>query len=115
MLLGSKLIPPGAVKAQDFDDPLYRSMAEMLLGGASASAVLDQVPEENRDEAARALTDEMPPGEEKALSMAEDCLLRIRKARTQAEIDRLLEEIKGAPQAEKIEMMRRIAELTKDK
>ena len=73
------------------------------------------MPEENRDEAARALTDEMPPGEEKALSMAEDCLLRIRKARTQAEIDRLLEEIKGAPQAEKIEMMRRIAELTKDK
>lgn len=114
-LLGAGLIAPETVKAEDFDEPLYRQMASLLLSGHSAAAVLDQVEEGVRPRAARVLNQEVMPDEQKALSEAEDCLCRIRAGRAAREVERMREALKTAQGGEKTALLKRIQQLTKAK
>lgn len=114
-LLGARLIAPETVKGEDFDDPLYRRMAQLLLSGQDGAAILDQVEEEQRPRAVRAMNQEVLPDEQKALTEAEDCLERIRAERAAREIRRLTQALKGAEGAAKTSLLKRIQELTKAK
>ncbi|MEG0145877.1 MAG: hypothetical protein RR739_07405, partial [Clostridia bacterium] len=110
-LLGSHLIASETVKAQDFDDELYKRMAGELILGRSPAAVLDEVPEEARERAARALSEEVMPDEQKALMVAEDCLSSIRKLRAAREVEGLKQAYKTAAPDEKRALLARMGEL----
>ncbi|MEF9974673.1 MAG: DNA primase [Clostridia bacterium] len=110
-LLGSRLIASETVKPQDFDDELYRRMAQELIQGRSPAAVLDEVPEEMRERAARALSEEVMPDEQKALMVAEDCLSSIRKLRAAREVEGLKQAYKTAAPDEKRALLARMGEL----
>ncbi len=114
-LLGAGLIAPETVKPEDFDLPLYRQMASLLLSGHSAAAVLEQVEAQDRARAARVLNQEVMPDGQKALSEAEDCLSCIRAGRASREVQRMREALKAAQGGEKTALLQRIQQLTKAK
>lgn len=114
MLIGGRLISPDAVSADDFETPLYRDMAHMLLSGMSAAAVLERLPAESVHEAAQALNQEILPEEKKELTIAEDCLRKIRKHRIEQSIDKLKSELAQAETGNKSELTRKIGELMQE-
>jgi DNA primase len=114
-LLSAGQISRDVVQEEDFDDPLYRRMAAMLMEGRSGAAVLDNVPEEDRERAARALSREVLTEDPKALNEARDCLRCIREQRADSEIARLQQQLGEAKGAEKSGLLRRIQEIQRDK
>lgn len=114
MLLSRNLIPKETVKPEDFDTPLHKSMAEMLLGGLSAAAVLDTVAEEDRQAAARALSDEVLPDEKTAMQMAEDGLGKIRKNRMEEALSLLQQELPSADTARRQELVEQMMALSRE-
>lgn len=114
LLLSRNLIPKETVKREDFDTPLHKSMAEMLLGGLSAAAVLDTVDEEDRQAAARALSDEVLPDEKTAMQMAEDGLGKIRKNRMEETLKLLQQELPSADPARRRELIEQMSALTRE-
>lgn len=114
-LLSAGQISRDVVREEDFDDPLYRRMAAMLMEGRSGAAVLDSVPEEDRERAARALSREVFTEDPKALSEARDCLRSIREQRAGNEITRLTRQLGETQGAQRSELLRRIQEIQRDK
>ncbi len=114
LLLSRNLIPKETVKPEDFDTPLHKSMAEMLLGGLSAAAVLDTVAEEDRQAAARALSDEVLPDEKTAMQMAEDGLGKIRKNRMEEALSLLQQELPSADTARRQELVEQMMALSRE-
>ncbi len=110
-MLAGRMIAAETVNANDFDDELYKRLAEMMLQGVAPAAALDRIDEEEKSRAARALSVEVLPDERTALTAAEDCLNVIRKARIDKEIDRLREEIKVSSGEAQRELKQRQAEL----
>jgi len=114
LLLSRNLIPKETVKPEDFDTPLYIRMAEMLLGGMSAAAVLDKVDEGERQAAARALSDEVLPDEKTAMQMAEDSLGKIHKNRMEKTLTLLEQELPSADAARRRELIEQMSALTRE-
>jgi len=114
MLLARNLIPRETVKREDFDTELYRRMAEGLQSGLSPAAVLDRVDEGERQQAARALSDEVLPNEKNALTIAEDCLRRIRFSRMEAALKLLEEELTAARDDRRRELIEQMSALTQE-
>ena len=114
MLLSRNLIPKETVKREDFDTPLYASMAEMLLTGLSPAAVLDRVDEGDRQAAARAFSDEVLPDEKTAMQMAEDGLSKIRKNRMEETLKLLQQELPSADSARRRELIEQMSALTRE-
>ncbi len=116
-LLAARMIEPGTVSERDFDDPLSRKLAGLLLKGMTPAAALDALPEEERAAAARSLSLEVLPDERSALGAAEECLKVIRRARVEGELERLTQEVAlpGIEPGRKVELLTRITELTKAK
>lgn len=114
MLLARNLIPKETVKREDFDTELYAHMADLLLSGLPAAAVLDRVEEGDRQQAARALSDEVLPNEKNALTIAEDCLRRIRASRMESTLLLLQEEMKTAKDTRRRELIEQMSALTQE-
>lgn len=114
MLLSRNLVPRETVKREDFDTPLHARMAELLLGGMSAAALLDRLDEDERQAAARALSDEVLPNEKNALTIADDCLRRIRASRLEAALSLLQEELTAAREPRRRELIQQMTALTQE-
>jgi hypothetical protein len=114
LLLARNLISKETVKREDFDTELYARMAEGLQSGLSAAAVLDRVDEGERQQAARAMQDEVLPNEKNALTIAEDCLRRIRFSRMEAALALLQEELATAKDDRRRELIEQMSALTSD-
>lgn len=116
-LLAGRMIEPSTVSERDFDDPLSRKLAGLLLSGIPPAAALDALPEEERAAAAQALSLEVMPDERNALDAAEECLKVIRRARMEDELERLTQEVAlpGIAPERKMELLTKITELTKAK
>ncbi len=111
MLLAEKLISPSILKPQDFETRLYADLARMLIEGLTVTSALDKVPEEERERAASALFDEVPPEEKNAMTMAEDCLRCIRLYRMDRSIRELEEEAKSLSGEARRKILEKIAQL----
>lgn len=114
LLVSRNLIPKETVKREDFDTPLYAHMAELLLGGMTAAAVLDKVDEADRREASRAFADEVLPDEKTAMQMAEDSLGKIRKNRMEDTLKLLQQELPTADPERRQELVEQMMTLSRE-
>ncbi len=114
MLLARNLIPKETVKREDFDTPLYANMAEQLLSGLTAAAVLDRIDEADRPAAARALGDEVFADDKNAMQIAQDSLNRIRAGRMEAALMLLQQELPTAGEARRKELVEQMQALSED-
>lgn len=114
LLLARNLIPKETVKSEDFDTELYARMAENLQKGLSAASILDRLDEGERQQAARALQDEVLPSEKNALAVAEDCLRRIRSSRMEEALSLLEQELTTAGDDRRRELIEQMSALTVD-
>ena len=114
LLLARNLIPKETVKTEDFDTELYARMAEMLKGGLAAADVVNRVNEDEKQQASRALFDEVLPNEKNALAVAEDCLRRIRSSRMEEALALLQGELATASESRRRELIEQMSALTAD-
>jgi len=114
LLVSRNLIPKETVKREDFDTPLYAHMAELLLGGMTAAAVLDKVDEADKREASRAFADEVLPDEKTAMQMAEDSLGKIRKNRMEDTLKLLQQELPTAAPERRQELVEQMMTLSRE-
>ena len=100
--------------AEDFETALYAEMAVKIKEGMSAFSILDNVSEEDRESAARALNDEVLPNEKNALNVADDCLRRIRAHRMETAIEGIQARLEGAQGDDRRELMTQLMKLTQE-
>lgn len=89
-LLASGMAPDNTIHATDFDHPLLRSLAEMLLQNKTTAAIIaDCEDDTQRQQISEMFVLNADIREDNAASMVEECLTKIRIARLQAQIDEL--------------------------
>ena len=113
-LMARNLIPKETVKREDFDTPLYANMAEQLLAGMTAAAVLDRMDEADRQAAARALGDEVFADDKNAMQIAQDSLNKIRADRIDNALLLLQEEEKSASDSRRREIKEQMRTLSQE-
>ena len=87
-LLNSGMIPADTLMKDDFDSGLYADMFEYLSSGMKARDFIGEIPEEQSREALEAINFEpLPENKEKAMSLAEELLHRIRQIRINQQIN----------------------------
>lgn len=90
-LLGEGLVPPGMLNASRFSDAAHRALAERLIEGASAAALLEEAEgEEERTLLLEVLGQETPLGGE-PVRIVTDCLETMRRAELDERIAELSE------------------------
>lgn len=114
-LLVSGLMPKGAVRDTDFDDPQLHMLAQKLLAGSSPAAILAECETEQQRVAyseAFALNAEIT--QDNATAVAEDCLRTIRQARLQRQIDDIRAQLDTCGSAEKADMLKELLTLSNE-
>ena len=111
-LLATGQLPADIAAAEDFSDPLLRSLYQALTDGASPASLVESQPTEaDRERVSRLLL--APPSQDtnELIRMARDCLNTVRRERLQREIADLQREIPGLPPEKKEDAMRRFMAL----
>lgn len=114
-LLVSGLMPNGAVRDTDFDDPQLHMLAQKLLAGSSPAAILAECETEQQRVAYSetfALNAEIT--QDNAAAVAEDCLRTIRQARLQRQIDDIRAQLDTCGSAEKADMLKELLTLSNE-
>ena len=117
-LLASGKIPENTVQADDFDHPLLRSLAQMLLAGKNIAAILSEYENDDmRQQISEMFVLNSDIRDDNASMMMEECLNKIRIARLQTQIDELNEKLAGLDTEEKNAALKELltlsAELTR--
>ena len=115
-LLATGQIPKDMVEEKDFEDDELKSLYMALIAGASPASIPDTVPDdESRSRYTRILMTPAAENTDQMISMAGQCLGRIRKASCQKQYDELMQKIKTMdPKDPAIpEMLREAQELRK--
>ena len=100
------------VRPEDFTQPLHRQMAEALLSGQSASALLEEMEDETLRAQAAQIMECEPKGEaDVTLQIVADCLERMRKYRIQTKIDELKEKLATLQGEERREALSQLMQL----
>ena len=86
-LLAGGHMPKELLRPEYIRHPGLKSIAEKLLAGKSPSAVLEEAGPQERELAAQVFTQQPFQQEEDALTVAEDCLRRLRLTRLEEEFD----------------------------
>ena len=95
-LLATGQIPKDMVEEKDFEEDELKSLYTALLSGASPASLLDHAPDdETRSRFTRILMSPVAEDTNQLISMAEQCLARIRKASCQKQYDALMQRIKA--------------------
>ena len=98
-LFASGQIPKEMIEEKDFEDDELKSLYTALLSGASPSSLPDLAPDDGtRSRYTRILLSPAAGDTDEMMSMAGDCLNRIRKARLDKRFSEISEEMKTAPQ-----------------
>ena len=97
-LLAEGAVPRDMVRAEDFSDGLARRMAQWLLDGGSANALVAQIEDDaQRDQAVRALNyAPIPEERDGALKLVQTCLRTIRRGRLSERAANIQKEIQTA-------------------
>ncbi len=94
-LLATGQIPKDMVEEKDFEDDELKSLYAALVSGASPASLPDTAPDdETRSRYARILMSPVAENTDQMISMAAQCLVKIRKASCQKQYDALMQKIK---------------------
>ena len=106
ILLAAGLLPEGMLQADEFSTDIHRQLVRWLSEGKKQSAFMDELQDEQaKTEALRALNFEpLPEDRDTALEMANSSLKTMRRARMEARIARIKEEINTADPERKAEL-----------
>ena len=95
-LLATGQIPKDTVKEKDFEDEELKSLYVALVAGASPASLLDTAPDdETRSRYTRILITPVAEDTDQMISMASQCLEKIRRSACRKQYDALLEKIKS--------------------
>lgn len=115
-LIASGLTAENAVRAEDFDDPAMRALAEALLSGKSPAALIAEC---ESDQARRLISEALAPdadiNRENAAAITEDCLRAIRLKRLETQMAALLQGMDALSSEEKTAAMRQYVALNNEK
>lgn len=112
-ILASGLAPEDAIRAEDFDTPLIRQLAEKLLSGTSPASILSQCEnDQDRQEISDLFALDIQINEENAASMAEQCLNTVRVHRLQKQIDDISANLNNLDNENKQEELKQLMALT---
>ena len=94
-LLATGQIPKDMVEEKDFEDDELKSLYMALIGGASPASLPDTAPDdETRSRFTRILLSPAAESTDQMISMAGQCLSRIRKSSCQKQYETLMQQIK---------------------
>ena len=95
-LLATGQIPKDMVEEKDFEDDELKSLYTALIAGSSPSSLMDTAPDdETRSRYTRILMTPIAENTDQMISMATQCLGRIRKASCQRQYDILQQKLKS--------------------
>lgn len=95
-LLATGQIPKDMVEEKDFEDDELKSLYVALLSGSSPASLMEQAPDdETRSRFSRILMSPAADSTDQMISMATQCLGRIRKASCQKQYDSLMQKIQS--------------------
>jgi DNA primase len=96
-LFASGQIPKDMIEEKDFDDDELKSLYRELAAGASPASLPDLAPDEaSRSRYTRLLLSPTAGSTDEMISMANDCLIRIRRTSLEKRYDELTQEISSA-------------------
>ena len=96
-LFASGQIPKDMIEEKDFDDDELKSLYRELAAGASPASLPDLAPDEaSRSRCARLLLTPTAGSTDEMISMANDCLIRIRRTKLEKRYEELTQEISSA-------------------
>jgi DNA primase len=96
-LFASGQIPKDMIEEKDFDDDELKSLYRELSSGASPASLPDLAPDEtSRSRFVRLLLTPTAGSKDEMISMANDCLVRIRRTKLESRYEELSQEITSA-------------------
>ena len=112
-ILASGLAPENAIRAEDFDTPLIRQLAEKLLSGMSPASILSECEnDQDRQEISDLFALDIQINAENAASMAEQCLNTVRVHRLQKQIDEISANLNNLDNENKQDELKQLMALT---
>ncbi len=97
-LLATGQIPKDMVSKKDFEDEELKSIYSGLVSGLSPAALVDTAPDEDsRSRYVRILLSPHADNTDQLIAMAQQCLIRIRRASLQKQYDDLMKKISLLP------------------
>ena len=96
-LFASGKIPKDMIEEKDFDDDELKSLYRELAAGASPASLPDLAPDDaSRSRYTRLLLTPAAGSTDEMISMANDCLVRIRRTKLESRYEELSQEISSA-------------------
>ena len=112
-ILASGLAPENAIRAEDFDTPLIRQLAEKLLSGMSPASILSECEnDQDRQEISDLFALDIQINAENAASMTEQCLNTVRVHRLQKQIDEISANLNNLDNENKQDELKQLKALT---
>ena len=101
------------IEEKDFDDDELKSLYRELAAGASPASLPDLAPDEvSRSRFARLLFSPTAGSTDEMITMANDCLTRIRRIRLEKRYEELSQEMSSAPQDRLAELLQEAADIS---
>ena len=114
-LLASGIAPNGAIHPQDFDHPLLRSLAELLLQKKTPAAIIETYENDaERQQISEMFVLNADIREDNAAAMVEECLIKIRITRLQRQIDEITEKLSVLDPEEKNSALKELLTLSSE-
>ena len=112
-LFASGQIPKDMIEEKDFDDDELKSLYRELAAGASPASLPDLAPDEvSRSRCARLLLSPIAGSTDEMITMANDCLTRIRRIRLEKRYEELSQEISSAAGDRLADLLKEAAEIS---
>ena len=112
-LFASGQSPKDMIEEKDFDDDELKSLYRELAAGASPASLPDLAPDEvSRSRFARLLFSPTAGSTDEMITMANDCLTRIRRIRLEKRYEELSQEMSSAPQDRLAELLQEAADIS---
>ena len=112
-LFASGQIPKDMIEEKDFDDDELKSLYRELAAGASPASLPDLAPDEvSRSRCARLLFSPTAGSTDEMITMANDCLTRIRRIRLEKRYEELSQEMSSAQEDRLAELLKEAAEIS---
>ena len=110
-IMASGTLPDSLVKADDFQDPELRALAEQLMNKQSPAQIISEATDDKRGMIAELLSGDDYGNDGDRLKAATDCLRNMREKRLSSQLDALTDQLAGADDEQRRDLLRRMMEL----
>ncbi len=112
-LLASGQIPEDIIEEKDFEDEELKSIYARLVRGVSVPSLIDDAPDEaSRSRYSRILLSPVAQNTDQLITMASDCVARIRHSRLQRRRKELQQQLGQCPEDQKAALLQEIQQLS---